>query len=122
MKTAMSRITYKGGNGNDHTVATLEDGLQLSGDNGETLNTTLDKKVTIKGGVAKDKLVDNTTDPTKNNNIGVVASQDKDGNTTLSLQLAKDIAGLNTVTAGTVVMGNQTVVNSNQTKETGKLM
>lgn len=119
MKTAMSRITYKGGNGNDHTVATLEDGLQLSGDNGETLNTTLDKKVTIKGGVAKDKLVDNTTDPTKNNNIGVVASQDKDGNTTLSLQLAKDIAGLNTVIAGTVVMGNQTVVNSNQTKETG---
>ena len=119
MKTAMSRITYKGGNGNDHTVATLEDGLQLSGDNGETLNTILDKKVTIKGGVAKDKLVDNTTDPTKNNNIGVVASQDKDGNTTLSLQLAKDIAGLNTVTAGTVVMGNQTVVNSNQTKETG---
>lgn len=127
MKTAMSRITYKGGNGNDHTVATLEDGLQLSGDNGETLNTTLDKKVTIKGGVAKDKLVDNTTDPTKNNNIGVVASQDNNGNTTLSLQLAKDIAGLNTVMAGQTlkdgtgpaVLGYQTVVNSNQTKETG---
>ena len=109
MKTAMSRITYKGGNGNDHTVATLEDGLQLSGDNGEALNTTLDKKVTIKGG-AKDKLVDNTTDPTKNNNIGVVASQDDDGNTTLSLQLAKDLTGLNTVTAGSVVMGNQNVI------------
>ena len=119
MTTAMSRITYKGGNGNDHTVATLEDGLQLSGDNGETANTTLNKKVTIKGGVTKDNLVDNSTDPTKNNNIGVIASQDKDGNTTLSLQLAKDIAGLNTVTAGTVVMGNQTVVNSNQTNETG---
>lgn len=127
MKTAMSRITYKGGNGNDYTVATLEDGLQLSGDNGETLNTTLDKKVTIKGGVAKDKLVDNTTDPTKNNNIGVVASQDNNGNTTLSLQLAKDIAGLNTVMAGQTlkdgtgpaVLGYQTVVNSNQTKETG---
>lgn len=110
MKTTMSRITYKGGNGNDHTVATLEDGLQLSGDNGEALNTTLDKKATIKGGVAKDKLVDNTTDPTKNNNIGVVASQDAYGNTTLSLQLAKDIAGLNTVTAGSVVMGNQNVI------------
>ena len=109
MKTAMSRITYKGGNGNDHTVATLEDGLQLSGNNGEAFNTTLDKKVTIKGG-AKDKLVDNTTDPTKNNNIGVVASQDAYGNTTLSLQLAKDIAGLNTVTAGSVVMGNQNVI------------
>ena len=110
MKTAMSRITYKGGNGNDHTVATLEDGLQLSGDNGEALNTTLDKKVTIKGGVAEVNLVDNTTDPTKNNNIGVVASQDAYGNTTLSLQLAKDIAGLNTVTAGSVVMGNQNVI------------
>ena len=119
MTTAMSRITYKGGNGNDHTVATLEDGLQLSGDNGETANTTLNKKVTIKGGVTKDNLVDNSTDPTKNNNIGVIASQDSGGNTTLSLQLAKDITGLHTVTAGTVVMGNQTVVNSNQTNETG---
>lgn len=122
MKTAMSRITYKGGNGNDHTVATLEDGLQLAGDNGEALNTTLDKKVTIKGGVAKDKLVDNTTDPTKNNNIGVVASQDKDGNTTLSLQLAKDITGLNTVTAGTVVMGNQSVVSDGKVTETGNFV
>lgn len=122
MKTAMSRITYKGGNGNDHTVATLEDGLQLAGDNGEALNTTLDKKVTIKGGVAKNKLVDNTTDPTKNNNIGVVASQDKDGNTTLSLQLAKDITGLNTVTAGTVVMGNQSVVSDGKVTETGNFV
>lgn len=123
MKTAMSRITYKGGNGNDHTVATLEDGLQLSGDNGEALNTTLDKKVTIKGGVSKDKLVDNTTDPTKNNNIGVVASQDNDGNTTLSLQLVKDLTGLNTVTAGTVVMGNQTVnTKLHPTEETGNFV
>lgn len=119
MKTAMSRITYKGGNGNDHTVATLEDGLQLSGDNGEALNTTLDKKVTIKGGVAEVNLVDNTTDPTKNNNIGVVASQDNDGNTTLSLQLAKDLTGLNTVTAGTVVMGNQTVISKGNVSSTG---
>lgn len=123
MKTAMSRITYKGGNGNDHTVATLEDGLQLSGDNGEALNTTLDKRVTIKGGVSKDKLVDNTTDSTKNNNIGVVASQDDDGNTTLSLQLAKDLTGLNTVTAGTVVMGNQTVnTKLHPTEETGNFV
>jgi hypothetical protein len=119
MKKAMSRITYNGGNGNSHTVATLEDGLQLSGDNGKTANTTLNKKVTIKGGVAKDKLVDNTTDPKKNNNIGVIASQDSDGNTTLSLQLAKDIAGLNTVTAGTVVMGNQTVISKGNVSSTG---
>lgn len=119
MKKAMSRITYNGGNGNSHTVATLDDGLQLSGDNGETANTTLNKKVTIKGGVVKDKLVDNTTDPKKNNNIGVIASQDSDGNTTLSLQLAKDIAGLNTVTAGTVVMGNQKVISKGNVSSTG---
>lgn len=119
LKTAMSRITYDGGNGHSHTVATLEDGLQLSGDNGETANTTLNKKVTIRGGVAKDKLVDNTTDPKKNNNIGVIASQDTDGNTTLSLQLAKDITGLNTVTAGTVVMGNQTVISKGNVSSTG---
>lgn len=119
LKTNMSRITYSGDTQHTHTVATLEDGLQLSGDNGETANTTLNKKVTIKGGVAKDKLVDNTTDPKKNNNIGVIASQDSDGNTTLSLQLAKDIAGLNTVTAGTVVMGNQTVISEGKVSSTG---
>lgn len=122
MKKAMSRITYNGGNGNSHTVATLEDGLQLSGDNGETANTILNKKVTIKGGVAKDKLVDNTTDPKKNNNIGVIASQDTDGNTTLSLQLAKDITGLNTVTAGTVVIGKQKVISDQKKSETGSFV
>ena len=122
LKTAMSRITYDGGNSNSHTVATLDDGLRLSGDNGETANTTLNKKVTIKGGVTKDKLVDNTTDSTKNNNIGVVASQDDDGNTTLSLQLAKDITGLNTVTAGTVVMGNQSVVSEDKVPGSGNFV
>lgn len=118
MTTAMSRITYKGGNGNDHTVATLEDGLQLAGDNGDAIDTTLNKKVTIKGGAKTADLVD-SSDSTKNNNIGVTTSTDNDGNTVLSLQLAKDITGLHTVKAGTVVMGNQTVVNSNQTNETG---
>lgn len=118
MKTAMSRITYKGGNGNDHTVATLEDGLRLAGDNGDAIDTTLNKKVTLKGGAKVADLVD-SSDSTKNNNIGVTTSTDNDGNTVLSLQLAKDITGLHMVKAGTVVMGNQTVVNSNQTNETG---
>lgn len=119
LKTNMSRIMYSDDSQHTHTVATLEDGLQLSGDNGETANTMLNKKVTIKGGVTKDKLVDNSTDPTKNNNIGVIASQDTDGNTTLSLQLAKDITGLNTVMAGTVVMGNQTVISKGNVSSTG---
>lgn len=118
MKTAMSRITYKGGNGNDHTVATLEDGLQLAGDNGDAIDTTLNKKVTIKGGAKTADLVD-SSDATKNNNIGVTTSTDDNGNTVLSLQLAKDIAGLNTVTAGKVVMGNQTVISKGNVSSTG---
>lgn len=52
LKTSMSRITYEGGNNKTHTVATMEDGLQLAGDNGENLDTTLNKRVTIKGGVS----------------------------------------------------------------------
>lgn len=121
LKTAMSRITYDGGNGHPHTVATLEDGLQLSGDNGETANTTLNKKVTIKGGAKTNDLVD-SSDSTKNNNIGVTTSKDADGNTVLSLQLAKDITGLNTVMAGTVVMGKQTVVSDGKVTETGNFV
>ncbi|WP_288840349.1 ESPR-type extended signal peptide-containing protein [uncultured Mitsuokella sp.] len=121
MKTAMSRITYKGGNGNDHTVATLEDGLQLAGDNGTAIDTTLNKKVTIKGGAKTDKLVD-SSDSTKNNNIGVTTNTDNDGNTVLSLQLAKDITGLNTVTAGTVVMGNQSVVSEDKVPGSGNFV
>lgn len=95
--------------GTYHTIATLEDGLQLAGDNGDAIDTTLNKKVTIKGGAKTKDLVD-STDSTKNNNIGVTTSTDNDGNTVLSLQLAKNITGLNTVTAGSVVMGNQNVI------------
>ena len=121
MKTAMSRVTYTGGNGNSHTVATLEDGLQLAGDNGTAIDTTLNKKVTIKGGAKTDKLVD-SSDSMKNNNIGVTTNTDNDGNTVLSLQLAKDITGLNTVTAGTVVMGNQSVVSEDKVPGSGNFV
>lgn len=121
MKKAMSRVTYTGGNGNSHTVATLEDGLQLAGDNGTAIDTTLNKKVTIKGGAKTDKLVD-SSDSTKNNNIGVTTNTDNDGNTVLSLQLAKDITGLNTVTAGTVVMGNQSVVSEDKVPGSGNFV
>lgn len=118
LKTNMSRITYVGGNKNSHTVATLEDGLQLAGDNGNAIDTTLNKKVTLKGGAKTNDLVDST----KNNNIGVTTSTDNDGNTVFSLQLAKDITGLNTVTAGTVVMGNQSVVSDGKVTETGNFV
>lgn len=118
LKTNMSRITYSGDTQHTHTVATLEDGLQLAGDNGDAIDTTLNKKVTIKGGAKTANLVD-SSDATKNNNIGVTTSTDENGNTIMSLQLAKDITGLNTVTAGTVVMGNQKVTSAGQVQSTG---
>lgn len=121
LKTKMSRITYVGGNNNSHTVATLEDGLQLAGDNGDAIDTTLNKKVTLKGGAKTNDLVD-SSDSTKNNNIGVTTSKDTDGNTILSLQLAKDITGLNTVTAGKVVMGYQSVVSDGKVTEKGNFV
>lgn len=121
LKTAMSRITYDGGNGHSHTVATLEDGLQLAGDNGNAIDTTLNKKVTLKGGAKTADLVD-SSDVTKNNNIGVTTSTDDNGNTVLSLQLARDISGLNTVTADTVVMGKQTVISDQKRSETGSFI
>lgn len=118
LKTNMSRITYSDDTHHTHTVATLEDGLQFSGDNGNAIDTKLNKKVTIKGGAKTANLVD-SSDTTKNNNIGVTTSTDDNGNTTLSLQLAKNITGLNTVTAGTVVMGYQTVTSKGNVSSTG---
>lgn len=118
LKTNMSRITYSDDTQHTHTVATLEDGLQFSGDNGNAIDTKLNKKVTIKGGAKTADLVD-SSDTTKNNNIGVTTSTDDNGNTTLSLQLAKNITGLNTMTAGTVVMGYQTVTSKGNVSSTG---
>lgn len=88
LKTAMSRITYDGGNSNSHTVATLDDGLVIAGDNGQVtrlLNSTL-------------KLSGGETDETKlssGQNIGVVANKDKDG---LDIKLAKDLTGIDSIT------------------------
>ena len=101
------RISYTDGDGTAHTVATLGDGLKLAGDTG-TGSVALDNTLTVSGG-AKNLA--------NGNNIGVTAN-----GPTLSLQLAKDIAGLNTVTAGTVVMGYQTVINDQKKSETGSFV
>lgn len=101
------RISYTDGDGTAHTVATLGDGLKLAGDTG-TGSVALDNTLTVSGG-AKNLA--------NGNNIGVTAN-----GPTLSLQLAKDIAGLNTVTAGTVVMGYQTVISDQKKSETGSFV
>ena len=96
----MTRIIYTDPNGANHEVATLDDGMKYTGDTGSAA-VKLNKTVNIVGG---------QTDASKlstDANIGVVASQDSD-NAKLTVQLAKDITGLNTVTAGTATIGNQT--------------
>ncbi|MBE6079532.1 MAG: hypothetical protein E7204_01585 [Veillonella sp.] len=80
-KDGITRIVYEDENGEEHTVATLEDGLKFAGD---TENVTIAKKLNetleVKGGISDESLL---TD----NNIGVVA-QDKGG---LTVKLAKNL-------------------------------
>ena len=97
------RISYTDGDGTAHTVAILGDGLKLAGDTG-TGSVALDKTLTVSGGAAN--LADG-------NNIGVTANE-----STLLLKLAKDITGLDTVTAGGVKMGTQS--DGNDITKSGK--
>ena len=93
----INRLQYTDGDGaTKHTVATLEDGLKLAGDTGSG-TVSLDSILAVTGGET------NASKLSSGNNIGVTASD-----RTLKLQLAKDLTGLSSVAAGTVVMGSQT--------------
>ena len=86
-------------NGSTQFIATLDDGLKFSGDQGTMSAVKLNQKLSITGGVTDaDSL-------STGNNIGVVSSQDGN-NGKLELKLNKDLTGLNTVTAGTAKIGN----------------
>lgn len=86
-------------NGSTQFIATLDDGLKFSGDQGTTSAVKLNQKLTVTGGETN---LDNLATA---NNIGVVSSQDRD-NGKLELKLNKDLTGLNTVTAGTAKIGH----------------
>ncbi|WP_295265275.1 ESPR-type extended signal peptide-containing protein, partial [Veillonella sp.] len=103
---SINRITAGG-----QTVATLNDGMVYTGDTGSAA-VKLNKTVNIVGG---------ETDSSKlstDNNIGIVAAQDGD-NGKLTVRLAKDITGLNTVEAGDAVLGNQGVVTAGGVAQDG---
>ena len=86
-------------NGSTQFIATLDDGLKFSGDQGTMSAVKLNQKLSITGGVTDaDSL-------STGNNIGVVSSQDGN-NGKLELKFNKDLTGLNTVTAGTAKIGN----------------
>ena len=92
----VNRLQYTDGDGTTrHTVATLDDGLKLAGDAGAgTVN--LDSTLTVTGGETNDANL------ASGKNIGVTASDGK-----LQIQLAKNLTGLSSIAAGTVVMGSQ---------------
>ena len=110
----MTRIIYTDPEGTNHQVATLDDGMKYTGDSGSAA-VKLNKTVNIVGGQTEASKL--STDA----NIGVVASQDGD-NAKLTVQLAKDITGLNTVEAGTAVIGNQGVVTAGKVAEDGSFV
>ncbi|MFZ7158250.1 YadA-like family protein [Avibacterium gallinarum] len=98
-----TRIVYTKPDGNTEQVATLNDGIKYQGDVGNA-QMTLNNTTQIVGGVTD---ADDLTD----NNIGVVAKQDGK-NAKLTVKLAKDLKGLNSVTT-TDAAGNSTTVQGN---------
>ena len=100
----MTRIVYQDKDGNEHEVATHDDGMKFAGDDGQTDPTKVIKKhlnnvVDIVGGAAKAKLTDN--------NIGV-----NNDNGKLKVQLSKD---LDLTKDGSVKIGDTTVNNDGLT-------
>ncbi|WP_298586689.1 YadA-like family protein, partial [uncultured Megasphaera sp.] len=86
-------------NGSTQFIATLDDGLKFSGDQGTASAVKLNQKLSVTGG-------ENNSDNLVNaNNIGVVSSQDGE-NGKLEIKLNKDLTGLNTVTAGAAKIGH----------------
>ncbi|MGN0947797.1 MAG: S-layer homology domain-containing protein [Megasphaera sp.] len=86
-------------NGSTQFIATLDDGLKFSGDQGTDSAVKLNQKLTVTGGET------NPDNLATANNIGVVSSQDRD-NGKLEIKLSKDLTGLNTVTAGAAKIGH----------------
>ena len=121
--TTTTRIVYQKPDGSKEEVATLNDGLKFKGDMGATSNVKLNKQVDITGGVTS------ASDLATGNNIGVTsAAVGADGNAKLQLQLAKNLTGLQSVTAsdtvkaGTATVGNHTVADKKGGNQTGNFV
>ena len=121
--TTTTRITYQKPDGSNEEVATLNDGFKFKGDMGATSNVKLNKQVDINGGVTS------ASDLATGNNIGVTsAAVGADGNAKLQLQLAKNLTGLQSVTAsdtvkaGTATVGNHTVADNKGANQTGNFV
>ena len=93
-------------NGSTQFIATLDDGLKFSGDQGSLSTVKLNQELSVTGGVT------DTNSLSTGSNIGVVSTpavEDLQGNiqekAKLELKLNKDLTDLNTVTAGSAKIG-----------------
>ena len=100
----ITRIVYKDEDGTDHEIATMDDGLNFTGDTaGVTVAKKLNETLSITGGITDaDQL-------TTEDNIGVVAS-----NSGLKVRLAKDLQDLNSVRIGGTTTNKEGIYIANQ--------
>ena len=100
--TNIIRLVIEEKNGTQHDIATLDDGMKYGGDTGNVIKKKLNEQVNVVGGIT------DTNKLTTEDNLGVVS----DGNNNLKVRMAKDLKGLNSVTANTLTVGDVKIDNS----------
>uniref|UniRef100_UPI0038994178 YadA-like family protein n=1 Tax=Acinetobacter pullicarnis TaxID=2576829 RepID=UPI0038994178 len=104
--TTSTRIVYEKADGTTEEVATLNDGLQFVGNDGQIINKKLNEKLGVVGG-----MTDLTAEAASSENIRTV--QNAKGE--LEIQLSKDLTGLNSVTTNNLTVLNETKLGDNFT-------
>ena len=114
-KDGLTRIVYEDEDGTPHEVATLDDGLNFTGDTGDAIAKKLNSTLSITGGIT------DANQLTTEDNISVVASDSG-----LKVRLAKDLQDLNSVRIGGttengegIYIANQSINNTKGTAEEG---
>lgn len=128
-KNGMDRVVYEDHNGTPHEVATMDDGMKYGDDFGNTAKVKLNHQLDIVGDInagKKDGDKKATKDDLSDGNIGIIATDttyNEDGtvkeNGKMTVKLAKDLKGLNSIESNSVTTGNTTINNSGLTIKTG---
>ena len=125
----MDRVVYEDHNGTPHKVATMDDGMKYGDDFGNTAKVKLNHQLDIVGDInagKKDGDKKATKDDLSDGNIGIIATDttyNDDGtvkeNGKMTVKLAKDLKGLNSIESNSVTTGNTTINNGGLTIKTG---
>ena len=128
-KDGMDRVVYEDHNGTPHEVATMDDGMKYGDDFGNTAKVKLNHQLDIVGDInagKKDGDKKATKDDLSDGNIGIIATDttyNDDGtvkeNGKMTVKLAKDLKGLNSIESNSVTTGNTTINNGGLTIKTG---